>query len=393
MEAFITLVLVLGAVFAQTQSQGIPLPKFPAVPKPIPAAPAVLPPLDFTTIIEDAFKNYLEKNYATGGIPTGEDYNQSLLIYVQNFVDAFTAIPNQNIATVLAGITDQVTSDGTRTGLFNGLNLTSGAMGAIKKVIKYDGSTPLPRSWNWVDKGAVTPVKNQGSCGSCWAFSTVGALEGMQGQIGKNGLTSLSAQNLLDCLSSAYNYTCANGGWAATAMDWAIQNGVASDAAYPYTGIAETCKNLDISSSNQGLAKGLNIGYAKVNPGDINSMKFALVNYGPIAISFYANYDLQLFYPKIFGGLLNGCASSFVGNSYIYGGPQCYEDVLGVNHAVLVVGYDRQIINSEVTEYWIVKNEWGTDWGLNGYFKIAMNFGGFGDICGVTDYALVPYLK
>jgi len=223
-------------------------------------------------------------------------------------------------------------------------------------------------------------------------FFNGGALEGMKGRIAQNGLTSLSPQNLLDCLATKYNYTCVNGGWAATAMDWAIQTGIASDAAYPYTGIAGSCQSLD-TSTNQGLAKGLDIGYAKVNPGDIDSMKYALVNNGPIAISFYANYDLQLFYPNIFGGLLNGFASTFLGNSYIYGGPQCYEDVLGVNHAVLVVGYDYEVINSQVTGYWIVKNQWGTEWGQDGYFKMAMNFAGFGDICGVTEYALVPYLK
>jgi len=181
---------------------------------------------------------------------------------------------------------------------------------------------------DWRSSGAVTPVKNQGSCGSCWAFSTTGTLEGFD-KIKGGSLKSLSEQQLVDCSKNG-NQGC-NGGWPKVALNYFAQNGACSESGYPYTGRDGTCKK-----GCQAVAK---CGNARTSSGE-NAL-LTMVNSVPTSIALSVSGGFQSYKSGVFSGPCPG----------------------QVNHAVLAVGYTDQ--------YWIVKNSWGTGWGSSGYIFMA----------------------
>ncbi|KAL8130332.1 hypothetical protein V2J09_019487 [Rumex salicifolius] len=196
-------------------------------------------------------------------------------------------------------------------------------------------SCDAPSSLDWRKKGAVTGIKDQGSCGSCWAFSTTGAMEGIN-YISTGELVSLSEQELVDCDST--NYGC-DGGYMDYAFEWVINNGgIDSETDYPYTsvtGYGGTC------NTTKEATKVVSIdGYEDVDQSD-SALLCAAVNQ-PISVGIDAStMDFQLYT----GGIYDG---------------DCSSDPDDIDHAVLVVGYGSE--GSE--DYWIVKNSWGTSWGL-----------------------------
>ena len=200
---------------------------------------------------------------------------------------------------------------------------------------------------DWRQKGAVTPVKNQGNCGSCWAFSTTGALEGYH--FVKTGkLLNFSEQQLVDCSGSYGNQGC-NGGLMESAMKYTAQYGLEQETAYPYTGKDGKCKY------DKSKATTLNKGYKAAN-GD-SGLEAALKN-GPVSVSIEAD---QAVFQGYTGGVLN---SQSCGTN--------------LDHGVLAVGYGTE--NGQ--GYWIVKNSWGTSWGEKGYVRIARASGK--GICGIN---------
>jgi len=215
----------------------------------------------------------------------------------------------------------------------------------------------VPKSFDWRSKGAVTPVKNQGQCGSCWSFSTTGNLEGQWFLwSSQKTLTGLSEQWLVDCSDgclvsdpSLCDGGC-NGGlpWLAYG-DITKNNGIASESAYPYTAEQGTCE-----TNHPNVAKVANWTAVSSDPDDIVAF---LVKQGPLSITL--NADLLMSYSS---GVITGTAT------------EC--PVSQMDHAVLLVGYD----NTGSTPYWIVKNSWGTSWGDQGYFKIASAQG----LCGIN---------
>jgi C1A family cysteine protease len=194
----------------------------------------------------------------------------------------------------------------------------------------------LPTSVDWRNKGAVTPVKDQGQCGSCWSFSTTGVLEGYN--FVKSGhLLSFSEQQLVDCAKDA-GYGC-QGGWPYKAVQYAAQNGLELESDYPYTAKDGQCK------FNSGKAHKVNSGYQFVTPKSSDQLKAALVN-GPVSVLVEADQDSFQFYKS--GVLATGCGAN-------------------LDHAVLAVGYQK----IGVLEAFIVKNSWGTRWGNDGYIYIS----------------------
>jgi len=201
-----------------------------------------------------------------------------------------------------------------------------------------------PANIDWSTRGAVGPVKNQGHCGSCWAFAATGALEGCRMLAGK-GYNSLSEQQLQDCL---FSRVCSPGGGGPDqAIDWAHNHGgIASSNAYPWVENNGNCHNADIGGTTGGRNSAF--GYNDI----VN-----LVARAPAAIGIKGDTSLQGYR----SGVLNdaNCGT-------------------GTNHAVLAVGYATNCQGSGM-DCWIIRNNWGSGWGTGGYALIAKGR----NICGI----------
>jgi cathepsin F len=217
----------------------------------------------------------------------------------------------------------------------------------------------IPSTFDWRTKGAVTDIKNQGSCGSCWTFSTAENIEG-QWFLAGHSLTSLSEQWIVDCSHGCLQSEpdvcdsgCGGGlPWLAY-QDIITNGGLTSEADYPYNGNQNNCP-----SSEPSIAKISNWTALDTDPTDIETYMAAK---GPLSIAL--NADLLMSYT---GGVITGNMPD-----------DCPVD--GMDHAVLMVGYDLTKSQASVP-FWIVKNSWGSDWGENGYFRMESDNG----LCGIN---------
>lgn len=247
--------------------------------------------------------------------------------------------------------------------------------------------TKLPDSIDWRTKGAVTEVKTQIKCGACWAFSAAGAVEAQHFK--KTGvLVSLSTQNLIDCMSTCTKAGC-HGAWMVNirtemqhiffsdqihekwqlflirpskqndAFDYIIKRGINTDEAYPYQDVCATCR---YNSTN--LSAHIR-GFVNIPKGDERSLTAAIATYGPVSVAF---------------GITKPKGIQF------YSGGVYYEENCPKlsNHAVLLVGYG---VDDMGREYYIAKNSWGANWGIDGYFHIARNRNNH---CGIATWASYP---
>jgi len=198
----------------------------------------------------------------------------------------------------------------------------------------------VPDSVDWTTKGVVTPVKNQGQCGSCWAFSTTGALE-CNYAIEKGHLTSLSEQELVDCAPVIDGCLGCNGGQMDGAFKYVQKNGgLCSESEYEYT-----AKNGQCKSSSCGTKYNANVGYQDVTPDSATSLETAVAQ-GCVSVAIEADQTAFQHYSS--GVLTGNCGTN-------------------LDHGVLVVGYGTD--GSQ--QYWKVKNSWGESWGQQGYVNIC----------------------
>jgi len=205
---------------------------------------------------------------------------------------------------------------------------------------------------DWRSKGIVTPVKDQGQCGSCWAFSTTGSTEGAYAQ--KTGkLISLSEQQLVDCSTTQGNQGC-NGGLMDYGFQYIITNrGITTEAAYPYKGVDGTCKKSQTAAATISSFKDVAAGS--------ETQLLTVATKQPVSVAIEADQMGFQFYS---GGVFTATCGK------------------NLDHGVLVVGYGTDAGK----DYWIVKNSWGSSWGEAGYIRMIRNK----NQCGIAQQASYP---
>ncbi|KAL5552727.1 hypothetical protein UlMin_040128 [Ulmus minor] len=249
----------------------------------------------------------------------------------------------------------------------------------------HENTSDLPPFVDWRKKGAVTGIKDQGNCGSCWAFSAVVAVEGIN-QIKTKELLSLSEQELVDC--NKKNRGC-EGGLMQFAFKFLKKHGgVTTEQNYPYKGIDESCNTSKVRQINQFINNKSTIfhltmcngvrflqitnspvviidGYEMVPENDENALMKAVANQ-PISVSIDAGGKDFQFYSE---GVLNGTCGT------------------ELNHGVAAVGYGT---TADGTKYWLVKNSWGTEWGEKGYLRIERGVAAKEGQCGIAMEGTYP---
>ena len=221
----------------------------------------------------------------------------------------------------------------------------------------HQAGNATPNAVDWEALGAVTPVKDQGACGSCWSFSSTGALEGKY-QIANKDLKSFSEQALVDCVK--FSFGC-NGGTQSSAFNYWKSHSAYLEAAYPYKAVNQQC-GYDVSKADNVFTTG----FTSVAASDANALKSALSK-GPVSVAIEAD---TFYFQHYSTGILDNAV-------------KCGTNL---DHAVLVVGWGSE----DGTEYWRVKNSWNTTWGDKGYIRFAIIEGD--GICGVQMDALYPNL-
>jgi len=215
----------------------------------------------------------------------------------------------------------------------------------------------LPAEFDWVEKGAVTGVKDQGQCGSCWAFSTIASTEGVY-FLSTGKLVSLSEQQLVDCSSSYGNQGC-NGGLMDDGFKYIEANGICSESEYGYTASDGTCKKCTTVTKINS--------FVDITPNSESDLQQAVL-LNPVSVAIEADEFTFQFYSS--GVLTAECGTN-------------------LDHGVLLVGYG----NLDGVDYWKVKNSWGVSWGQEGYILLARNVTQPEGQCGITMMASYPVLN
>jgi len=293
-----------------------------------------------------SWKSYYSKGYGVA------EESARFAIFVENYkrIIEFNA-ENDDVKLAINKFADITGEE------FKNLNAGCFNFDGIHKTVR--SGKPIPEvadSVDWRQKNAVTPVKNQQQCGSCWSFSTTGVLEGFNA-IKSGKLLSFSEQQIVDCDTT--DMGC-NGGNMNTAMEYTASNGIELESDYPYTAQDGQCQY------NKGKSNKANSGYNFIDTQSATALKAAIANQ-PVSIAIEADQRVFQFYNT--GVIKKSCGDS-------------------LDHGVLAVGYTTV----GKVEAFIVKNSWGSDWGQQGYVYIStdgtQNNGN--GVCGILAQPVVP---
>ena len=212
----------------------------------------------------------------------------------------------------------------------------------------------IPANWNWTAEGKVSPVKNQGSCGSCWTFSTVGTLES-HSLLKYNSTDYYAEQQLVDCAGDFDNHGC-NGGLPSHAFEYIYHaGGISTETAYPYFAVDHNC-----TVNSDSFALKVNGGSFNITEGDEVELKDAIYFNGSVSVAYQVVDDFRNYH------------------SGVYTSDSCHNSTSDVNHAVVAVGYGTDAATG--LDYWLIKNSWGTDFGEQGFFQIQRGV----NMCGIA---------
>ena len=294
----------------------------------------------------DFWKSFLsfQKNF-NKIYPSETELQQRFQIFKENVITIFqhNLEKKENYTMGINQFTDLTSAEFEKDVIRGGfIGTTASSLRGKSKCSQYTyQQIKVPSSIDWRTSGAVTPVKDQGQCGSCWSFSASGAMEGAW-SIATGNLVSLSEEQLVDCSKRYGNLGC-NGGLMDSAFQYAIDNGMCVESDYPYTassGSSGSCQSTcdpevtitdcaDVPANNQLALK-------------------EAVSFGPVSIAIEADQ-------RIFQSYSSGVITSST----------CGTDL---DHGVLIVGYGTEPETG--IDYWLVKNSWSTTWGDEGYVKI-----------------------
>lgn len=232
---------------------------------------------------------------------------------------------------------------------------------SLTKTVDTGLTATKPSSIDWQAQGAVTDIKNQGQCGSCWSFSVSGAMEGLN-YIKSGSLKSFSEQQQMDCSKDLGNLSC-QGGYMDKAYDYLQDKGIMSEESYPYRAVDRDTCDYDATKVEFNIT-----GHNDV-PVDDNDELTAAIAKGPVSVAVAAD-QLQFYVKGIWSYWL------------------CFTEV---DHGVLAVGYGTEDITNKM--FYKVKNSWGSDWGEDGYIRFARKEGKSVGMCGITKQASYPTLN
>jgi len=290
----------------------------------------------FATVVDKEFLGWMDKYGKVYANVEDSSYRYNVWLGNKAFVEAWNA--EGHTSTVELNKFADMTIEEFRN-YYNGVVIKGPHDNKNTEVLP---QVELPATVNWVTAGAVTGVKNQGQCGSCWSFSTTGSVEGAH-FLATKSLVGLSEANLVDCSSDFGNQGC-NGGLMDDAFQYIMQCGIDTESSYPYVPETESCQ---YNAANIGAKI---TGYKDVTTGSEPALQTAVATIGPVSVAIDASHSSFQLYS---GG--------------VYYEPACSTTQL--DHGVLAAGYGT----SGSSDYWLVKNSWGADWGLQGYIWMSRN--------------------